>query len=189
MDICVVVSAQWKILNFESHCCTIERYFTNMLISESVAPSTNKATPLVGKQSTTAEWCYSGVWHIGVGDILAKNYRKPINRYFRNYLNKIIDIENDGRFIEKLLISKKMIFLTWWNGQWFLPRYHCCRWFLYMWTISVNGFSMVFHISIIGIKGFFSTQPLPLNGFTTDHWQHVCGIVRSQLCAAMFGMV
>ena len=60
---------------------------------------------------------------VGVGDNIEKNYRKPINWHFRNY-RQIIDIENDGRFIENLSISKKMTYRprlsdggTSWFGQ------------------------------------------------------------------------
>ena len=42
------------------------------------------------------------------------------------------------------------------------------QWFFYMWTIGVNGFSMVFHISTIGTNGFS-------NGFFPPnhcHWMN-----------------
>ena len=107
-----------------------------------------------------------------------------------------------------------------WNGQWFLPRYHCSQWYfnaweksghhtfvtgfgwgtvelsdgkilttmewlmvfakvpLYsmvfqwfsnMWTIGVNGFSMVFYLWIIGVNGFsmvFQIWTIGMDGFS-----------------------
>ena len=76
-------------------------------------------------------------------------------------------------------------FLPQWNGWWFLSKYHCSRWFFnvffhvnhwcwwffngffFMWTIGVNGFSMVFsdfnHWYQWFFQCFFPIQPLPLN--------------------------
>ena len=68
--------------------------------------------------------------HISRGEIIGKNYRKPINLHFSNYRQKYqyrfktssnyrwfeeiidIDIEIDRKIIEKLSLSKKMTYST-----------------------------------------------------------------------------
>ena len=56
------------------------------------------------------------------------------------------------------------------------------QWFFYMWTIGVNGFSMVFQISTIGINDF-SNGFLQLNHC---HWMNGLWLNESPLTSMVY---